>query len=353
MLYDYSDVYAGMAETVDFIRELLSANPTMNLISDDPDDPEPMAIENDLDKIEYNPIEKNNHGCSLWAIDGGQGTIVRNNVLIAGICRAGYLKFEKGVRTDEMITPLRLYNLTPANYIDIYNQTFNDCHSKNSCERPAFGETLGGLRRVCEEFVILECLKKIRSGDIVLLDGSLRGDKNGFMAGLTQTIKSSGAHLTGVSKASGILWRGGANLTAVLKNEGDRRMSGKSWSAKVGKSGKDTSGGWISDVYVAKLNPCSQNAFRIDLAHCNDHSAKDVFSALSEYATDPFFLGYPYPLAAAHQMVRLTSDELMAFSLRLQDEALRAGVNQNGWNMLFEDYHKILNFDAAQGQQNY
>jgi hypothetical protein len=351
MLYDYSDVYTGMADTISYIRQLLSISPTMDLMPDDSADPEPILIETDLSKIDYRPIEDITQNESIWAIDGGQGTIVRNNVFIAAVCRAGYVKFKDRIRIEEMTTPLRLINLTYENYNQIYRQTHFACHSKEPAFSPSFSETLGELRRLYEELVILNCLDKISQGDLILLDGSSRDGKNGFMSALMKSVKAKEAALVGVSKASGILWQGGANLTAVLKEEGERRMPGIRWHAKVGKAGKDNAGRWKGDIYVAKLNPHSPNAFRVDIARDNTLSTGLIFSILSKFSTDPFFLGYPYPLAAVHQMVRLTADELVAFSLRLQDEALQAGINQSGWNMLFEDYHKILNFDVSQERQ--
>lgn len=353
MLYDYSDVYSGMSDTIAYIKELLSLNPSVNLVPDDTSEPEPISIETDVSNLDFTPIEEAGHSANVWAVDGGQGTIVRNNVFVAGMCRAGYVKFEDRKRSDELVTPLKLINLTYENYKEIYHKTHLEFHSRAPSIIPQFSETLGELRRLSEEYVILNCLNNISGGDLLILDGSLRGDKSGFMSGSMRKIKSCGAGLVGVSKASGILWQGGANLAAVLQEEGQRRLPGKSWWTKIGKAGADRSGKWQSDIYIARLNSLSQNAFRVDLPRESDYIPQKVFSVLSEFATDPFFLGYPYPLAAVHQMVRLTNDELMGFSLRLQDEALKAGINQGGWNMLFEDYHRILNFDVTQKRHIY
>jgi hypothetical protein len=70
-----------------------------------------------------------------------------------------------------------------------------------------------------------------------------------------------------------------------------------------------------------------------------------VFSFLSNLASDPAFLGYPYPLAAAHHLCRITAGEVEDIRYRLQSKALEKGISTADWDLLFTDFHEVLNAD--------
>ncbi len=348
MLYDYSHVYAGMDSTVEYIAKLLSVDPSLRLLEPAEDEAEPLELESDLDDIDYSEIEPSLKEFTAGAVDGGQGTIIRNSVFQAGVYRAGYLKFRSRERVGEYAEPLLMVNLTRENYPEIYEDAFYRLHGKYPPEAPLFNETLGALRKLAEESAASKCLDDLGEGDLLLLDGALRGDAYGFLQDMIRESENKGISIASVSKATSLLWRGGANLSAVVRSRGDNLHRNKSWYAKVGSVGQDQNKSWLGDIYIARLNPYSDLTFRIDLSRSNSKKPSEVFSGLSKLATDPFFIGYPYPLAAVHQMVRLSEDELYGFMMRLQDIALRKGVDQSRWDLLFADYHRVLNFDLRE-----
>ena len=69
-----------MDSTVDYIKELLSVDPSQNLIEPSEEKSDPIELETDLDDIEYTEIDKTSKKITSAAVDGGQGTIIRNNV---------------------------------------------------------------------------------------------------------------------------------------------------------------------------------------------------------------------------------------------------------------------------------
>jgi hypothetical protein len=351
MLYDYSDVYTAMDHTIDFVRRFLSDTPGLNLLEENPDSSEKLELEGDLTRLEFNPIEEKSPEFTALGIDGGQGKIVANNVFVAGVYRAGYVSFRSRTRSGEFAYPLRLVNLSRANYMKIFDEAYEECYGIRPEVYPAFGETLGGLRKIREDSCLVAGLSGLRAGDMILMDGALRGDDrsdNGFLKRFLGDAVERGVNVVAVSKASGLLWRGGANLVAVIKNLGDRLHKDKCWYARVDKNGNNAGHRRLSQIYIARLAGFSNLAFRIDLSRFNPGAVKDVFAGLSALSTDPFFLGYPYPLAAAHQMVRLSEDELYGFALRLRDKAILSGIDGSRWDILFGDYHYILNQDVSQ-----
>ncbi|HDS01231.1 MAG TPA: DNA double-strand break repair nuclease NurA [candidate division Zixibacteria bacterium] len=339
-----------MDSTVDYIARLLSVDPSLKLLEPAEEDSEPLELENELDEIDYVVIEDSRHEFSAGAVDGGQGTIIRNNVFQAGVYRAGYVKFRGGERTDEYSEKLLMVNLTRENCVEIYAEAFSHFHGGYPAWIPAFGETLGAMRRLAEEKAIIECLDNLKAGDLLLLDGSLRGDGYGFIQSMIKRAASRQINVASVAKANSLLWRGGANLAAVIRQRGDELHQKKSWYARVGRVAPEKDQSWLGNIYIAKLNPHSGITFRVDLSRSNKKPPSDIFAQLSGLATDPFFLGYPYPLAAVHQMVRLSEDELYGFMMRLQDIALQKGIEQSRWDLLFADYHRILNFDLRENQ---
>lgn len=351
MLYDYSDVYTGMDHTIDFLRGFLSEIPGLNLVEENPNPTDKLELEADLAELEFNPIEESPPVFTALAIDGGQGTIVGNNVFTAGVYRAGYVAFRGKNRITEFTYPLKLVNLTRANYLKIFEEAYEKCYCVQPQVYPSFGQALGWLRKIREDRCLRDGLDQLNAGDMILMDGALRGDDytdNGFLKRFLEGASERGVNVVAVSKASGLLWRGGANLVAVIKNLGDRLHKNKCWYTRVDKNGNAADKRRLGQIHIARLEGYSNYAFRIDLSRFNPNSTAHVLAGLSALATDPFFLGYPYPLVAVHQMVRLSEDELYGFSLRLRDKAILSGIDQGRWDILFGDYHNLLNHDVRQ-----
>ena len=84
MLYDFSSVYAQMEQSVEFIRSLLSSAPQQNLRVESESADTVLELESDLDKLDFELIKDTKSVYKTCAVDGGQGTIVRNSVYTAG-----------------------------------------------------------------------------------------------------------------------------------------------------------------------------------------------------------------------------------------------------------------------------
>ena len=83
-------------------------------------------------------------------------------------------------------------------------------------------------------------------------------------------------------------------------------------------------------------------AFRIDYKRADWTPADEVFGHLVAYADDASVPGYPYPLLAAHNQIRLTPAEITELRYMLQNRAIVEGLSQGDWELLFSDFHEAL-----------
>ena len=118
-----------------------------------------------------------------------------------------------------------------------------------------------------------------------------------------------GVSLAGVVKASTLYWGRHAPLVTLLKRRGDRERPNAAWAARIST---DPVFGrlYIGDIFVAHLAPAAPYAFRVDVARGPEDS-NGVLGRLASLSRDAAFVGYPYPLARAHQLA-----DLMPISLR-------------------------------------
>ncbi|MEO2237542.1 MAG: hypothetical protein ABGW95_04810, partial [Candidatus Poseidoniia archaeon] len=59
-------------------------------------------------------------------------------------------------------------------------------------------------------------------------------------------------------------------------------------------------------------------------------------------ARDVVYPGYPWPLAQAHNLVLIDGDLTDALRQALQGAALEQGLAPGAWDVLFSDYHEVL-----------
>lgn len=349
MLYDYSTVYDGLNGAVDYIRSLLSALPAEKLRSDAVDSHEPLQIEDNLDALEFVPVaESPKTNLRSAAIDGGQGRIASNSLFTCAVYRSGMLVFEGRGRVAERIGELQLANLNSASYRDLYAEQYRELYNSYPAEFPAFSDSLNELRHLRENALIKDAVSALKPGDMLLLDGSFRAgndDEHRFLKAVAGQARANRIDIVAVSKASALIWRGGASLVGVIKKLGNQRCKDKNWYVKIGTDYPERPELRLKNIYVSRMSPYSSQAYRVDICVNNNMAVDEIFETLAFLCSDPFFSGYPYPLAAVHQAVRLSEDELSGLRLRLKQVAVEAGISDDEWSLLFEDYHDTLNYD--------
>jgi hypothetical protein len=151
-----------------------------------------------------------------------------------------------------------------------------------------------------------------------------------------------GVALAGVVKASTLYWGRNAPLVTLLKRRADRELGPARWAARIST---DPVFGrlYVGDIFVAHLAPTAPHAFRVDVARDGAGRATEVLARLAGLAGDPAFVGYPYPLARAHQAARVTGYDVVDVRRSFRDALARRGMAQDDVEMLFQDFHEVLN----------
>jgi hypothetical protein len=192
-------------------------------------------------------------------------------------------------------------------------------------------------------------LDGLSEGDILLLDGSLKASiapPHQFVLKFCQKANDKGVSLVGVSKSSTLYWGDKAPLIPAVIKRGEKFYPGSKWFCRISDEALHTTGSsYFGRIYVARLKASSGFGFRIDVNRLDPADEDEVFSSLSWLSGDPAFLGYPYPLAAAHSIARITFSEVEDIRHKLQSVAFAGGISQADWELLFTDFHEILNAD--------
>ncbi|MEK6975317.1 MAG: DNA double-strand break repair nuclease NurA [Candidatus Thermoplasmatota archaeon] len=178
----------------------------------------------------------------------------------------------------------------PAAPIDAVITAATPADAARMIGRPVAGADAFGaaLRERAEARALRDAIAAAPAGLLVLADGALRGlppDAQGEMDAARRLAADRSVTLVGVSKRSG-LERDGVALVPALHAAGPPGR----WAAAVGEG-----------VWVARLHAAAPCAFRIDADDVAD------VARLVDLARDAAYVGYPYPLAKAHNQVAFTA----------------------------------------------
>ncbi len=102
---------------------------------------------------------------------------------------------------------------------------------------------------------------------------------------------------------------------------------------------------WFGTIYIAKLSLESNYAFRVDVNRYDKEKPERILEVIASLSQDPVYPGYPYPLAAIHNRVTIAKSEIEDFYFRLQSLALEEGIEMEDWDILFSDFHELLDIN--------
>jgi hypothetical protein len=191
---------------------------------------------------------------------------------------------------------------------------------------------------------VARTVREAEAGDLVLVDGSLHGGPlvpQVVVRRVHEEAVARGVSLAGVVKASTLFWGRNAPLVTLVKRRGDRELGRVTWAARIST---DPVFGrlYVGDIFVAHLAPTAPFAFRVDVAS-GPAPADEGLGRLVGIADDPAFVGYPYPLARAHQAARVTGYDVVDVRRAFRDALGRHGLSQDDVEVLFQDFHEVLN----------
>jgi hypothetical protein len=334
---------------ISFIQEALDQEPSYIEVESDEEEKEPLLLDKNLDEFSFHIIKEEEPRGRVAAVDGGSVTVVKGRSFLIGVHRVGAVIYQKGKRVDQKIIPLKLEIISQANLHQMYLSAFREFTGEEPSDSPGIEKMLDRLRLFSEWRLAQELLEELQGGDMLLIDGSLKASiapPYNFLFKFTERAKDKGVHLVGVTKTSTLYWGDKAPLIPAVMKRGEKFCPNSKWFCQISDEQlHTTTSSYFGKIYVAKLKASSDFGFRIDVNRFDPVDASLVFSFLSHLSSDPAFLGYPYPLAAAHNISRITLSEVEDIKFKLQSRAFEKGITTADWDLLFTDFHEVLNAD--------
>lgn len=281
---------------------------------------------------------------TIWAIDGGSCVVADGRAFQVAAFRSARVRFADG-RTDLVEAPaLDLRAVSGAVLPAVARQALTELIGEEPSSLPDLPRPVDALREWGEWRQVLRTIAEASPGDLVLVDGSLHGGPLVPPAVVRRAHAEAlerGVSLAGVVKASTLFWGRNAPLVTLLKRRGDRELGPARWAARIST---DPVFGrlYVGDIFVAHLTPGAAHAFRVDVAS-GPRAPEEILGRLAAVSIDPAFVGYPYPLARAHQAARVTGYAVADVRRAFRGALERHGLSEDDVQLLFQDFHEILN----------
>jgi hypothetical protein len=281
---------------------------------------------------------------TVWAVDGGSCLLADGRSFQVAAYRASRVRFRAGVTDLVEAPPLSVRALSAEEVEGVARRALTELCGSEPERIPDLPRPVDALREWAEWAQVRRTVAEASPGDLVLVDGSLHGGPlvppevvriaHGEATG-------RGVALAGVVKASTLFWGRHAPLVGLLKRRGDRELGPAPWFARISADPRFERL-YVGDIFVARLAPTALHAFRVDVAR-GPFPGHEVLARLSGASEDPAFVGYPYPLARAHQAARVSGYAVADLRLAFREALARHGMGQDDVETLFQDFHEILN----------
>lgn len=304
---------------------------------------EALVVAGHPDAYELGRIEPVEPG-TVWAVDGGSCRVADGRSFQVGAYRAARVRFAGGQSTDVERPQLDVRAVSPEEMERLARETLTDLCGSEPERLPDLPRPVDALREWAEWREVGRTIRDAEPGDLVLVDGSLHGGPlvpQEVVRRVHEEAVAGLVSLAGVVKSSTLYWGRNAPLVTLLKRRGDRELGEARWSARIST---DPVFGrlYVGDIFVAHLAPTATHAFRVDVAR-GPVAPGQVLGRLASLSDDPAFVGYPYPLARAHQAARITGYDVADTRRAFREALSRSGLGEDDVELLFQDFHEVLN----------
>jgi hypothetical protein len=311
-----------------------------------PDDGTALDLREDAELVRFGVDRAT--GVTVAAVDGGSACLLNGRSFWLVAYRAATVWHRDRETFAEQVDPLNLRALTQTDAKAAYAEALARAGVRRERELADLGGVVDVLRELAEWDRAVQAIQAAQPGDLVLVDGSLHPGAflpAALVGPIHQLALDRGVDLVGVTKASKLRWGRYAPLVLRVRRRAERELGPDArWYLRVTEDpeGRVHADGWRSEVYVARLARRGAYAFRVDAVR-GARGPDELFAALAGLSDDPAFLGYPYPLARAHQVVSLPGHLLADLRRDLRQAFLREGLSEDDVDLVMRDFHLTLN----------
>ena len=271
----------------------------------------------------------------IAAVDGSSRMLLDGGAFAVVALRAGRVVVRDAEEVLEREAPLEVRLLEADTFADEWSERYREATGRLPAEQPPdLQAALEWLRELAETEAALAALEVLAiagaPGSLLLLDGALTSPHAPARDALRLVLDradAAGVAVAAIAKRSSLARDGAPVLPALMRDSPDGCWRTALDCDSLGRSG------------AVRLNPASEWAFRLDVAG-GDYGA--VAASLVALARDAVYPGYPWPLAQAHNLVIIDGDLTDALRQALQGAALEQGLAPGAWDVLFSDYHEVL-----------
>jgi hypothetical protein len=269
--------------------------------------PEPVAAFRALAPLEPGPVA---------AVDGSHAVVADTGAAWVAAVRAQAVAWPARPAPP---APLRLHATVAAEAQGQLDAAYGavGAEAPRASSASAWAEA---LRALAEHEAALAAATGLPAGGLLLLDGAATGLPPGPQAladAVVERAAARGVTVLGVAKRSGVADAAGPVVARLA-----RLGPASCWLAEPAPG-----------LRVARLHARSRHAFRVD-------GPAEAVGRLLPLCRDAVYLGYPWPLARAHNEVAVTAREAMAAR-----EAVAAEAARQGWPGLLADFHEVLDLN--------
>ncbi len=281
---------------------------------------------------------------TVWAIDGGSCLLADGRSFQVAGYRAARVRFRGGVTDLVESPPLSVRAISSAEIQAVAREALTELCGAEPERIPELPRPVDALREWAEWSLVARTVREAAAGDLVLVDGSLHAGPlvpPEVVRRVHEEAVARGVSLASVVKASTLFWGRNAPLVTLLKRRGDRELPRACWAAHIST---DPVFGrlYVGEIFVAHMAPTASYAFRVDVAR-GPAPAEEVLARLCGASDDAAFVGYPYPLARAHQVARAGNYAIADLRRTFRDALGRNGLSEEDIEVLFQDFHEVLN----------
>jgi hypothetical protein len=343
LLFDLAESH-GLEEAASFVVELLDRpGSDVHVLDAQLGLGEELVFSAHPDDFELRPVATTDPG-TVWAVDGGSTVLADGRSFQVAATRAARVRLQGGVTDLVQSPPLEVRALSHDEMQRIARRVLTELSGTEPERLPEMPRPVDALREWSEWAQVGRTVREAEPGDLVLVDGSLHGGPlvpAEVVRRVHDDAVARGVSLVGVVKASTLFWGRNAPLVTLLKRRGDRELGRTGWAARIST---DPRFGrlYVGEIFVAHLAPTAAFAFRVDVAR-GTAEPEAVLARLAGCSGDPAFVGYPYPLARAHQAARVTGYAVADLRRSFRNALTRSGMSEDDVEVLFQDFHEVLN----------